>query len=219
MMGSPKEEPGRSDDETLHKVTLTKGFYMQTTQITQKQWQAVMGSNPSHFKHDVNCPVEQVSWDDTQDFIRKLNEKEGENKYRLPTEAEWEYACRAGTTTPFYFGKCLSAYQANYNGKYPLEGCPKGQYRRKTTPVASFPPNAWGLYDMHGNVWEWCQDWYKEYTADAVTDPIGPGSGLSRVFRGGCWNYSAQNCRTARRNGISPDVRHNSLGFRLVFSG
>jgi len=216
MMGSPPDEPGRSDDEILHKVTLTKGFYMQTTQVTQKQWMAIMGSNPSHFKHDENCPVEQVSYDNIQDFIKKLNLKEGADKYRLPTEAEWEYACRAGTTTPFYFGKCLSANQANYDGNYPLEDCPKGQYREKTVPVGSFAPNAWGLYDMHGNVWEWCQDWYGNYTADAVPDPTGPSSGSSRVLRGGGWNSVARYCRTAYRYYISPGSGLSYYGFRLV---
>ncbi len=218
MMGSPEDEPGRYDNEILHKVTLTKGFYMQTTQVTQKQWQAVMGNNPSHFKHDENCPVECVSWDDTQDFIRKLNEKEGADKYRLPTEAEWEYTCRAGTTAPFYFGKCLSTDQANYDGNYPLEGCPKGQYREKTVPVGSFAPNAWGLYDMHGNVWEWCQDWYGDYPTGAVTDPIGAGDGSCRVLRGGGWFSSARLCRTAYRRSNSPGDRGNNGGFRLVFS-
>ncbi|QTA82859.1 Sulfatase-modifying factor enzyme domain-containing protein [Desulfonema limicola] len=161
MMGSPKDEPERSDDEVLHKVILTKGFYMQTTPVTQAQWKAVMGSNPSRFKDGGdNCPVENVSWDDAQDFIKALNKTAGKQKYRLPTEAEWEYACRAGTKTPFYTGRCLGTDQANYDGNNPLKGCPKGIYRKKTTPVGSFPSNPWGLYDMHGNVWEWCQDWY-----------------------------------------------------------
>ncbi len=189
---------------------------MQTTQVTQKQWMAIMGSNPSHFKHDENCPVEQVSYDNIQDFIKKLNLKEGADKYRLPTEAEWEYACRAGTTTPFYFGKCLSANQANYDGNYPLEDCPKGQYREKTVPVGSFAPNAWGLYDMHGNVWEWCQDWYGNYTADAVPDPTGPSSGSNRVLRGGGWYGDAWICRTAYRGSSSPGYGRNFCGFRLV---
>jgi len=218
MMGSPPNEPGRSDDETLHKVTLTKGFYMQTTQVTQKQWQAVMGNNPSHFKNDENCPVEQVSWDDVQEFIRKLNEKEGTDKYRLPSEAEWEYACRAGTITPFYFGKCLSTDQANYDGNYPLEGCPNGIFREKTVPVGSFPANAWGLYDMHGNVWEWVADIYSNegvYIGEQ-TDPIYTGSGSRRVNRGGSWRSSAQLCRSARRLSNSPVSRGNDLGFRLA---
>jgi len=223
MMGSPPDEPGRYDDEILHKVTLTKGFYMQTTQVTQKQWKAIMENNPSEFKGGIfkgnrnNCPVENISWYDVQEFIKRLNRKEETDKYRLPTEAEWEYACRAGTTTPFYFGRCLLTDQVNYDGKYPLEGCPKGQYRRKTVPVGSFAPNAWGLYDMHGNVWEWCQDWYEEYPSVAVTDPTGPSMGRwHRVIRGGGWNRHAKYCRSASRI-ISPsDNRAGNLGFRLV---
>ena len=218
MMGSPESEPGRDDNEKQHKVTLTKGFHMQTTEVTQGQWKAVMGSNPSDFKDCGNdCPVENVSWDDVREFIRKLNRKEGTDRYRLPTEAEWEYACRAGTTTPFSFGRCLSTDQANYNGRYPLENCPKGEYREKTLPVASFAPNAWGLHDMHGNVWEWCQDWYGEdYPSGAVTDPGGPSTGSVRVLRGGSWFNDAGSCRAAIRGRDTPDVRGRNLGFRLV---
>jgi len=245
MMGSPEKEPGRDDDEKQHKVKLTEGFYMQTTEVTQKQWKAVTGDNPSSFKDcGDDCPVENVSWDDVQEFMKKLNldsarlpagernpavgernpavgERnpavgERSRTYRLPTEAEWEYACRAGTDTPFAFGKCLSADQANYNGNYPLSGCPKGKYREKTVPAASFASNAYGLYDMHGNVWEWCQDWYGDYPSGAVTDPMGPDSGSVRVERGGGWNLSAQRCRSADRDGDSPAFRRRGLGFRLV---
>jgi len=217
MMGSPKNEPERSDDETLHKVTLTEGFYMQTTQVTQKQWKAVMGNNPSYFKDCDNCPVEQVCFYDVESFIEELNWKEGTNKYRLPTEAEWEYACRAGTTLPFSFGICLSTDQANYNGNYPFKRCPKGQYREKTVPVGSFPPNAWGLYDMHGNVHEWCQDLYggAVYMSEQ-TDPINNGNGSSLVIRGGCWFHGADDCRSAKRNRVPHNHSHNSVGFRLV---
>ncbi len=216
MMGSPEDEPGRFDNEKLHRVKLNCGFYMQTTTVTQGQWKALMGNNPSYFKKSGDkCPVEQVSWNDAQGFIKKLNQKE-KKEYRLPTEAEWEYACRAGTDTPFYFGGCLSTDEANYNGKYPLEGCPKGEYRKKTVPVGTFPPNAWGLYDMHGNVWEWCQDWYGDYPSDAVIDPAGTSSGLIRFLRGGSWYDYAHDCRSANRYGNSPDNRDNYLGFRLV---
>jgi len=221
MMGSPSSEPGRLNDrETQHKVSISRSFYMQTTEVTQGQWKAIMGGNPSYFKDcGDNCPVEMVSWDDTQVFIRKLNEKEGTNKYRLPAEAEWEYAARAGTTTPFAFGNCLSTSQANYNGNNLLEGCSKGTWREKTVSVGSFSPNVWGLYDMHGNVNEWCQDWYdKDYPSGSVTDPIGPSSGSGRVFRGGNWNYSAQSCRSASRDDNSPTNRNGGLGFRLVRS-
>ena len=219
MMGSPADEPGRYDEEKQHKVTLTQGFYMQTTEVTQGQWRAVMGSDPSDFKDcGDDCPVENVSWDDVREFIRKLNEKEGGDKYRLPTEAEWEYAARAGTTTPFFFGDCLSTDQANYDGNSPLGGCPKGEYRKKTIPVASFASNAWGLYDMHGNVYEWCQDWFGDYPSGTVTDPGGPSTGSYRVLRGGGWNYVAGHCRAAFRGWLSPDRRYGYLGLRLALS-
>jgi formylglycine-generating enzyme required for sulfatase activity len=217
IMGSPSDEPDRESDERQHRVTLTKGFYMQTTEVTQDQWKAVMGDNPSGFKKcGDNCPVEKVSWDEVQDFIQKLNQKGGGNKYRLPTEAEWEYACRAGTETPFAFGRCLSTDQANYNGNFPLSGCSKGENRKKPLPVASFSPNAWGLYDMHGNVAEWCQDWLGDYPSGNVTDPTGPSSGNDRVRRGGGWTISAPYSRSADRDSNSPHRYFSSIGFRLV---
>jgi len=218
IMGSPSDEPNRDSDERPHHVTLTKGYYMQTTEVTQGQWKAVMGDNTSTFKKcGDNCPVEAVSWDTVQDFIQKLNQKEGGNKYRLPTEAEWEYACRAGTETPFVFGQCLSTDQANYNGKYPLPGCSEGEYRKRTLPVASLSPNAWGLYDMHGNVAEWCQDWLGDYPSRNITDPTGPSSSEVRVFRGGGWSDSASSCRSADRSGNAPFLyRLEFVGFRLV---
>jgi formylglycine-generating enzyme required for sulfatase activity len=219
-MGSPKSESDRDDDETQHQVTLTKGFYMQTTEVTQAQWQAVMGNNPSRFKDCADCPdcpVENVFWNDVQKFINKLNQRPDNDKiYRLPTEAEWEYACRAGTDTPFFFGKCLSTDQANYDGNYPLSGCKKGKYRQKTTPVASFKPNSWGLYDMHGNVWEWCQDWYGTYPSGNVTDPAGSEDGVRRILRGGGWYYDARGCRSAYRGRVTPGARDANFGFRLV---
>ena len=179
LMGSPEKEPGKVADESpQHEVTLTQGFYMQTTEVTQRQWKAVMGSNPSYFKNcGDDCPVENVSWDDAQEFIKKLNQKEGKSEYRLPAEAEWEYAARAGTATPFAFGKCLSTDEANYDGNSPIAGCAKGIYREKTLPAGSLKANAWGLYDMHGNVWEWCRDWYGEYPAGSVTNPEGSSTG------------------------------------------
>lgn len=216
MMGSPEDEPGRPSQETLRSVTLTQSFYMQTTEVTQGQWKAVMESNPSFFSScGDDCPVEMVSWDAAQDFIAALN-RQGEGVYRLPTEAEWEYAARAGTTTPFHTGDCLPADQANYRGDRPLEDCLLGEYRRKTLPVASFPPNAWGLYDMHGNVREWVQDWYENYPADAVTDPTGPSSGSIRVERGCSWLYSADECRSASRGAGRPGGASYDHGFRLV---
>jgi len=217
MMGSPADEKGRYDNETQHQVTISKPFYMQTTEVTQGQWQKVMGSNPSHFKNcGADCPVETVSWNDIQGFIRKLNQLEGTDKYRLPTEAQWEYASRAGSLTAFNTGACLSAGDANYNGNYPQEGCGKGEYREKTVKVGSFAPNAWGLYDMHGNVWEWVQDWHGNYPSGSVTDPEGPAAGSYRVYRGGSWFSYARNCRSALRLNYVPGDRSYYLGFRLL---
>jgi len=216
MMGSPPYEKYRNDNETQHKVTISKGFYMQSTQVTQGQWKAVMGNNPSYFKNGDNYPVETVSWNDTQEFIKKLNSKDNKG-YRLPTEAEWEYACRAGTITPFYFGETISTDQVNYNGNYPYGNGKKGIYREKTTPVGTFPPNDWGLFDMHGNVWEWCNDWYGDYSDKPVTDLIGATTGSSRVLRGGSWYYYARYCRSALRDYNSPSYR-GSRGFRLACS-
>ena len=172
-----------------------------------------MGNNPSYFQNcGDDCPVEQVSWNDTQEFIRRLNQKEGGNSYRLPTEAEWEYAARAGTTTPFNTGNCLSTDQANYDGNNPLSGCSKGEYRKTTVRTGAFSPNAWGLYDMHGNVWEWVQDWKGDYPSGSVTDPAGPLSGSCRVYRGGGWDNDARGCRSANRNVITPDIRLDGSG-------
>jgi sulfatase modifying factor 1 len=206
------------DEHPRHQVTLTQGFYMQTTEVTQGQWKAVMGkvNNPSDFIDcGDNCPVENVSWDDVQGFIKKLNQREGRN-FRLPTEAEWEYAARAGTTTPFAFGNCLSTDQANYNGNYPGSNCAKGEYRKKTIPVAGLKANVWGLYDMHGNVWEWCQDWHGDYPSGSATDPKGPSSGSYRVLRGGSWIMVAWDCQSAIRIKLLPVNRGRNFGFRLV---
>jgi len=214
MMGSPEDEPGRNDDETLHRVKLTRGFYMQTTTVTQGQWKALMGNNPSYFKDGGDkCPVERVSWDDAQEFMKNLNQAE-KKEYRLPTEAEWEYACRAGSQTVYNWGNSADCSRANYGCGFSGE-C-KGKNPERTMPVASFPPNVWRLYDMHGNVWEWCQDWYGDYPTFSVTDPIGTSSGSDRVARGGCWVNRAQVCRSASRYGNSPDDRNLYLGFRLV---
>ncbi|MBF0202306.1 MAG: formylglycine-generating enzyme family protein, partial [Desulfamplus sp.] len=217
MMGSPENEHERYSDETQHRVTLTRDFYMQTTPVTQGQWKRIMGNNPSYFKDGgLNCPVENVSWDDCQDFIRKLNRQtQSDRKYRLPTEAEWEYACRAGTTTPYYFGNNITTDQVNYKGTHPYADGKKGVYRKKTTPVKSFPCNQFGLYDMHGNVWEWCHDWYGEYPSGEVTDPAGPASGTVRVLRGGAWDIDGEYCRSASRNWLSPSFHYTNFGLRL----
>ncbi|MFO7667715.1 MAG: SUMF1/EgtB/PvdO family nonheme iron enzyme [Desulfobacterales bacterium] len=221
IMGSPSgffsNESGRNIDEIQHQVTLTKEYYMQTTEVTQGQWQAVMGNNPSYFKNcGDDCPVEQVSWDDAHEFIKKLNQKESGEYYRLPTEAEWEYAARAGTKTPFNTGNCIPTDQANYDGNYPLSSCSKGEYRKTTVKTGSFSPNAWGLYDMHGNVWKWCQDWKGDYPSGSVTDPSGQSSGSQRVYRGGSWFNFAVSCRSAFRDSFAPYVRSDKLGFRLI---
>jgi len=221
MMGSPENEPGRDNDEKQHSVTLIQDYYMQTTEVTQGQWKAVMGNNPSYFKDcGDDCPVEKVSWNDVQTFLKKLNRMDSGYSYRLPTEAEWEYAARAGTTSPFAFGNCLSTNDTNYNGKYPLTGCTKGKYRKKTIPVGSLRKNVWGLFDMHGNVYEWCQDWYGEYSKGRVINPAGPNTGSDRVFRGGSWYDLGRGCRSAgRRYMTDPGGANWRLGFRLCASG
>jgi formylglycine-generating enzyme required for sulfatase activity/serine/threonine protein kinase len=229
QMGSSASEPGREDDEKQHQVTISKAFLLGATEVTQGQWQRMMGRNPSYFKNcGDDCPVENVSWNDAVDFCNKLSDREGLTRcydgaewnrsctgYRLPTEAEWEYAARAGTTTAFNMGKCLSTDQANYEGNYPQEGCPKGQYREKPVRVGSFSANSWGLYDMLGNVWELTWDWYGSYPSGSVTDPTGASGGSVRVYRGGGWINVARGCRSANRNVVVPGDRFNILGFRL----
>ena len=173
----------------------------------------VMGNDPSHFKEcGGDCPVEFVSWNDAQNFIKLLNKMEKTDTYRLPTEEEWEYAARAGTTTPFNTGDCLSTEQANYDGKRPLTGCPSGDSRETTVKVKSFPPNAWGLYGMHGNVWEWCEDWKEPYPGDLNQSDLTKG----RVLRGGSLSDSARNLRSARRFQYVPDYGDYDIGFRVV---
>jgi formylglycine-generating enzyme required for sulfatase activity len=216
VMGSPKDKKLRHDNETHHKVTLIKGFYMGVHTVTQEQYETVMGKNPSHFRGEKNLPVERVSWNDCQEFIKKLREKD-KKAYRLPTEAEWEYACRAGTTTPFHFGETISTDQANYYGSLTYGNGKKGVNRGKTTPVGSFPANAWGLHDMHGNVWQWCQDIYGDYPQKDVADPQGPDKGEIRVLRGGSWNDGPENCRSACRGRGGPGHRYYRFGFRLCF--
>lgn len=217
-MGSPSDEEGRYDGETQNKVTLTKGFWISETEVTQGLWQEVMGFNPSSNKAGPEYPVENVSWNDCQDFIRKLNSRysQGGFKWALPTEAQWEYACRAGTTTAYFWGNALNGDMANCDGNFPCGTDTKGQYLEHTMPVQSYEPNAWGLYDMHGNVYEWCADWSGTYPEGAVTDPKGPLTGSRRVHRGGSWSSDARYCRSARRGRLVPGYRFSHLGLRLA---
>jgi uncharacterized protein (TIGR02996 family) len=213
-MGSPPTEEGRQSNETRHRVTLTRGFWLGIHPLTQAQWQAIAGSNPSHFQ-EANRPVEQVSWQDCQAFCRRLSERTG-RRCRLPSEAEWEYACRAGTTTPFAFGEALSTEQANYVGDLSLRQGKRGIYRGQTTTVGSFPANAWGLCDLHGNVWEWCRDWFAPYPDDEVVNPRGEGPSDRVVLRGGSWIYQPVFCRSAYRMASAPTARNDYCGCRVV---
>lgn len=237
-MGSPTDEPGRYTRETQHFVTLTKPFYMGVFQITQKQYTLVMGSNPSRYKGDTR-PVEQVSYNDIRgtllganwpshaqvyvdSFLGKIRARTALN-FDLPTEAQWEYACRAGTTTALNNGRDLSstgqdAAMDEVGRYYYNQNDGKGGYSSGHTKVGSYAPNAWGLYDMHGNVYEWCLDWYGSYATGAVTDPVGSASGSGRVLRGGTYNGSAQSCRSAGRAHDSPSNWIYVIGFRLCCS-
>jgi formylglycine-generating enzyme required for sulfatase activity len=237
VMGSPPSEADRYSDETQHTVTLTQGFYMGEFLVTQADYLAVLGSNPSYFTPaygyilDLSRPVEQVSWDDATAYCAQLTAKERAAGrlpagwvYRLPTESEWEYACRAGTTTAFYCGSALRSGMANFDGLWEYDASvgdiynPNGICLACTTPVGSYQPNAWGLYDMVGNVWEWCLDWYGTYPTGSVTDPAGPASGSFRVFRGGYWDFYAWFCRSAYRYGYDPSLRDSGIGFRVVLA-
>lgn len=222
MMGSPEDEPGRfvagvphnikRCDEKQHMVLLTRDFWLAETACTQGLWHAVMGNNPSRFTGDSNLPVETVSWNDCNEFMSKLNKIFPIHNFYLPTEVQWEYACRAGTTTPFSFGNNITTDQVNYDGNYPYNGCKKGLYRATTVPVKTFAPNRWGFYEMHGNVWQWCHDWYEKYI-----DPDKEIENPKRVLRGGSWYSDAGFCRCATRylslyllNGCD-----SHIGFRL----
>ena len=200
---------GHPDEKPVHRVTVSNNFYLGKYEVTQAEYEKVTGTKPSHFKNCPRCPVEQVSWEDAQEFIKILNAKD-EGRYRLPTEAEWEYAARSGTTTNWSFGNDLGAliiyawYDANSGFK--------------SHEVGTRQPNNFGLYDMHGNVWEACQDWYGEgyYTKNPVTDPTGPATGSNRVYRGGSWFFDPGNSRSADRKSYEPSLRKNNIGFRLV---
>lgn len=211
LMGRPEEETGEDGEVPQHRATLAKGFFLGVHQVTQAQWQAVMGSNPCNFKGD-NLPVGQVSWEDCQEFCRKLGKWDG-RKYRLPTEAEWEYACRAGTTTEYCSGNGLEAMQKV--GWCSYVGGSAGP--TETMPVGQFLPNAWGLYDMHGNVREWCLDGVRDYTSEGANDPLGPqGESDARVLRGGSWNGSPIWCRSACRGRLATSSRYLYNGCRVL---
>ncbi|PMB39180.1 protein kinase [Fischerella thermalis CCMEE 5330] len=216
LMGSPPGEAGRENDEGPQREVTVPGFFMGKYEVTQAQYQAIMGNNPSNFKGEKR-PVEQVSWNDAVKFCEELSKKTGRT-YRLPSEAEWEYAARAGTTTPFYFGETITTDLANYDGNFTYASAPKGEYREETTDVGIFPPNSFGLYDMCGNVWEWCLDKYHNNYNEAPTN----GSAWleygedTRLLRGGSWYGDSRYCRSASRIRINPDDRGLDIGFRLV---
>lgn len=242
QMGSPEDEAWRVEDETLHTVTVSD-FYMSIYELTQAEYREVVGTNPSSFLGD-NLPVENISWLDAVRFCNARSEKEGltpvytidnqnvtwnrsANGYRLPTEAEWEYACRAGTTTPFNTETSISAEECNYYGHYPYEiennyfsqgnlDTQPGEYRQTTVAVDSFSPNRWGLYNMHGNVGEWVWDYYGAYGTDEQTDPTGAETGTLRVYRGGGWNDFAKNMRSAYRATLAEEKGSFNIGIRLV---
>ena len=235
VMGSPTDELGRETDEAQYTVTLSEPYYIQTTEVTQGQWKSVMGNNPSSFTDcGLNCPVEYISWDDAQTFIATLNAM-GEGSYTFPTEAQWEYAARAGSTSAFANGDIketgceldpnldkMGWYCGNscvdYEGGYECSSCGNNCKKWGTQPVAQKKANKWNLYDMHGNVYEWCSDWYGDYTNAHVTNPVGSVEGSSRVFRGGSWFNTARICRSAIRIRDLPTIRYGYIGFRLVVS-
>jgi formylglycine-generating enzyme required for sulfatase activity/serine/threonine protein kinase len=228
-MGAQPGEMGRQESEgPVHTVEITRPFYLGTFQVTQEQYARVMGHNPSHFKTVGGCdtrqfPVESVSWEEAAELCRALSalpaERQRGRSYRLPTEAEWEYACRAGGDgQPFHFGRALVAMQANFDGRHPYGGSGKGSFLGRTCAVGSFPGNAWGLYDMHGNVWEWCADWHAEryYRESPRRDPEGPSRGEAKVLRGGSWQNHGRLCRSACRDWVGPTYRGVNAGFRVV---
>jgi formylglycine-generating enzyme required for sulfatase activity len=231
-MGSPAGEADRGADEQSHPVTLSRPIFMMNTEVTQSAYQGVMGTNPSYFTSSDTCPVDCVTWYDAIDYCNALSVAQGlqpaytgqapeiqwqqsASGWRLPTEAEWEYACRAATITPFHTGECLDAdLEANYRGLNPYTGCAVGVHRGETLPVGSFSPNAWGLHDMHGNLWEWCWDGYADYPSGAITDPVGEGS--NKVRRGGSWYNYGHFARSACRQSSSPGNTSYNIGFRVV---
>jgi formylglycine-generating enzyme required for sulfatase activity len=233
-MGSPATELGRFPWEGPQtEVSFTNHFLMGRFEVTQGEYRFMMTNrNPSYFSGDSNRPVEQVSWVSANEYCQRLTESQRAAgvlppgwAYRLPTAAEWEYACRAGSTTPFHYGDALLSGMANFDGAYEWDAAsgetynPAGVRLWRTTAVGSYAPNAWGLCDMHGNVWEWCQDWYAgSLPGGTVVNPGGPSTGTDRVYRGGCWYNDGRFCRTAYRLRGLPTQRGNDLGFRLVLA-
>jgi formylglycine-generating enzyme required for sulfatase activity len=215
MLGSPEGEADRSTDEGPHHRVELDGFWLAKQEVTQEQWLRIMGSNPSYFRGDKRLPVEGVQWEEAMEFCRKASLLTGK-RYTLPTEAQWEYACRAGTTSPFNTGLTISTTEANYNGNRDYANGRMGENREKTVPVRSFAPNAWGLFDMHGNVMEWCLDWYGEnaYATSSTNNPTGPATGQVHVLRGGSWIVQPRQLRSAARNRIEPAYRSGNFGFR-----
>ncbi len=217
LMGSPEDESTRNDNEVQREITISNGFWLGDTTCRQELWEAVMGDNPSHVPGPAR-PVEMVSHDDAKAFCDRVNEQITSLRLRLPTEAEWEYACRSGTGTAFSYGATVSTDDVNFDGNYPMPDSPKGEYRETTIDCRTLPPNAWGVYQMHGNVWEWCEDWYGEYDLEATFDPSGPSQGSARVIRGGSWITYARHARSAYRDRSVPAARSIGLGFRCLSS-
>lgn len=218
-MGSPEGEPARRKNEgPRHRVTLTRGYWLADTACTQALWQAATGANPSDFRGDPQRPVENVSWRDVQEFLGLIGERLPGCLASLPTEAQWEHACRAGTETAFSFGSRIRPEQVNYDGNFPYAGGEKGRFREETVAVKILPPNPWGLYEMHGNVWGWCADGRRGYEPAPCLDPKGPGAEdpeAPRDARGGSWLDFAWRARSAYRDAIPPGYRLGRLGFRF----
>ncbi len=215
LMGSALSEPGREPAETRRRARLTREFWILETQTTQRMWRAVMGSNPSE-QTGARLPAEHVSWFDASDFAAALTEifKFRFWRFALPTEAQWEYACRAGTDSPFYCGRTLDGSLANIDDRAGTTG----RYLGRACDVGLYPPNPWGLFDMAGNVWEWCADWRADYPAGDAVDPTGPASGEARVLRGGSWHSVPSRCRSAFRHSDPPEHKHGYVGCRVVLA-
>ena len=215
MMGASDDEEQWVYDGPQHLVVLTESYWLADTACTQAFYQAVTGENRSKFQ-GAERPVERVSRVDAQEFLEQLNEKVSDLELELPTEAQWEYACRAGTTTPFFFGENITTDQVNFDGTKPYNGGVIGEYRAETIEVKSLPCNGWGLYQMHGNIREWCRDWFGEYSAKPEIDPLGPATSRHRMCRGGCWSNNGKLCRSASRRWPETEYRHFRIGFRLA---